>query len=120
MDSSIKKESDLPAADPNTPIPLKYEDRSANSSCAAEKGIALLLERGQSLIQYITANIITAEHSKFMCVFLHMFINSGAVAAGSKAPNTLRDDPRLLAASHEAAALLESLKGLLRPFGCRH
>uniref|UniRef100_A0A3B4YFC4 Erythroid differentiation regulatory factor 1 n=1 Tax=Seriola lalandi dorsalis TaxID=1841481 RepID=A0A3B4YFC4_SERLL len=29
VDGSIKKESDLPAADPNTPIPLKYEDRSA-------------------------------------------------------------------------------------------
>ena len=28
VDSSIKKESDLPAADPNTPIPLKYEDES--------------------------------------------------------------------------------------------
>uniref|UniRef100_A0AAR2JRY6 Erythroid differentiation regulatory factor 1 n=1 Tax=Pygocentrus nattereri TaxID=42514 RepID=A0AAR2JRY6_PYGNA len=26
VDSSIKKESDLPAADPNTPIPLKYEE----------------------------------------------------------------------------------------------
>ncbi|KAM7385459.1 hypothetical protein PAMP_001542 [Pampus punctatissimus] len=41
----IKKESDLPAADPNTPIPLKYEDRNAVGSCAAEKGISLLLER---------------------------------------------------------------------------
>uniref|UniRef100_A0A8C4DQ96 Erythroid differentiation regulatory factor 1 n=1 Tax=Dicentrarchus labrax TaxID=13489 RepID=A0A8C4DQ96_DICLA len=29
VDGTIKKESDLPAADPNTPIPLKYEDRSA-------------------------------------------------------------------------------------------
>uniref|UniRef100_A0A3Q1CPM1 Erythroid differentiation regulatory factor 1 n=1 Tax=Amphiprion ocellaris TaxID=80972 RepID=A0A3Q1CPM1_AMPOC len=28
VDGSIKKESDLPAADPNTPIPLKYEDRT--------------------------------------------------------------------------------------------
>ncbi|CAN9499698.1 unnamed protein product [Ophioblennius macclurei] len=45
VDGSIKKESDLPAADPNTPIPLKYEDRSANTACAAEKGISLLLER---------------------------------------------------------------------------
>uniref|UniRef100_A0A3B3D8N9 Erythroid differentiation regulatory factor 1 n=1 Tax=Oryzias melastigma TaxID=30732 RepID=A0A3B3D8N9_ORYME len=26
VDGSIKRESDLPAADPNTPIPLKYED----------------------------------------------------------------------------------------------
>ncbi|KAM3863115.1 erythroid differentiation-related factor 1 [Diretmus argenteus] len=45
VDGSIKKESDLPAADPNTPIPLKYEDRSAIGACTAEKGIALLLER---------------------------------------------------------------------------
>uniref|UniRef100_UPI003AAFACB0 erythroid differentiation-related factor 1 isoform X1 n=1 Tax=Centroberyx gerrardi TaxID=166262 RepID=UPI003AAFACB0 len=45
VDGSIKKESDLPAADPNTPIPLKYEDRSTTGACAAEKGIALLLER---------------------------------------------------------------------------
>ncbi|XP_028324227.1 erythroid differentiation-related factor 1-like [Gouania willdenowi] len=45
VDSSIKKESDLPAADPNTPIPLKYEDRSTNSACATEKGTSLLLER---------------------------------------------------------------------------
>uniref|UniRef100_A0A3P9JE11 Erythroid differentiation regulatory factor 1 n=1 Tax=Oryzias latipes TaxID=8090 RepID=A0A3P9JE11_ORYLA len=44
VDGSIKKESDLPAADPNTPIPLKYEDGAS----AAEKGISLLLERGQS------------------------------------------------------------------------
>lgn len=46
VDSSIK-ERDLPAADPNTPIPLKYEDRSAVGACAAESGISLL-ERGQS------------------------------------------------------------------------
>ena len=48
MDGTIKKESDLPAADPNTPIPLKYEDRSAIGACAAESGISSLLERGQS------------------------------------------------------------------------
>ncbi|KAJ8013964.1 hypothetical protein DPEC_G00035320 [Dallia pectoralis] len=41
VDGSIKKESDLPAADPNTPIPLKYEDGSKD----VEKGIALLLDR---------------------------------------------------------------------------
>lgn len=46
MDGTIKKESDLPAADPNTPIPLKYEDRSAIG--AAEQDMSLLLERGQS------------------------------------------------------------------------
>lgn len=48
VDGSIKKESDLPAADPNTPIPLKYEDRSATGACATEKGISLLLERGKN------------------------------------------------------------------------
>ncbi|CAJ1067235.1 erythroid differentiation-related factor 1 [Xyrichtys novacula] len=47
VDGSIKKESDLPAADPNTPIPLKYEDRSA--ACSAETGISLLLERAGPL-----------------------------------------------------------------------
>nr|XP_020458691.1 erythroid differentiation-related factor 1 isoform X1 [Monopterus albus] len=45
VDGSIKKESDLPAADPNTPIPLKYEDGNAIGACAAEKGISLLLDR---------------------------------------------------------------------------
>ena len=49
VDGSIKKESDLPAADPNTPIPLKYEDRSTSGACTVEKGIALLLDRGQHL-----------------------------------------------------------------------
>uniref|UniRef100_A0A3P9DRJ5 Erythroid differentiation regulatory factor 1 n=1 Tax=Maylandia zebra TaxID=106582 RepID=A0A3P9DRJ5_9CICH len=49
VDGSIKKESDLPAADPNTPIPLKYEDRSATGACATEKGISLLLERAGPL-----------------------------------------------------------------------
>uniref|UniRef100_A0A1A8HWY9 Chromosome 10 open reading frame 137 n=1 Tax=Nothobranchius kuhntae TaxID=321403 RepID=A0A1A8HWY9_NOTKU len=43
VDSSVKKESDLPAADPNTPIPLKYEDGGANGT--SEKSISLLLER---------------------------------------------------------------------------
>lgn len=46
VDGSIKKESDLPAADPNTPIPLQYEDKSAMGACGAEKGISLLIERG--------------------------------------------------------------------------
>uniref|UniRef100_A0A8C1UBM1 Erythroid differentiation regulatory factor 1 n=1 Tax=Cyprinus carpio TaxID=7962 RepID=A0A8C1UBM1_CYPCA len=48
VDSSIKKESDLPAADPSTPIPLKYEERSQNRTRDVEKEIALLLDRGQS------------------------------------------------------------------------
>nr|XP_055028090.1 erythroid differentiation-related factor 1 [Misgurnus anguillicaudatus] len=43
VDSSIKKESDLPAADPTTPIPLKYEERSQTGD--VEKEIALLLDR---------------------------------------------------------------------------
>ncbi|KTG39411.1 hypothetical protein cypCar_00026417 [Cyprinus carpio] len=45
VDSSIKKESDLPAADPSTPIPLKYEERSQNRTRDVEKEIALLLDR---------------------------------------------------------------------------
>ncbi|XP_068184014.1 erythroid differentiation-related factor 1 [Antennarius striatus] len=45
VDGTIKKESDLPAADPYTPIPLKYKDRSAAGACAAETGISPLLER---------------------------------------------------------------------------
>ncbi|XP_035848012.1 erythroid differentiation-related factor 1 isoform X2 [Sander lucioperca] len=49
VDGTIKRESDLPAADPNTPIPLKYEDRSATGACAAEQGISLLLERARLL-----------------------------------------------------------------------
>ncbi|XP_059215894.1 erythroid differentiation-related factor 1 isoform X1 [Centropristis striata] len=49
VDGTIKKESDLPAADPNTPIPLKYEDRNAVGACAAEQGISLLLERATPL-----------------------------------------------------------------------
>uniref|UniRef100_A0A673A3G9 Erythroid differentiation regulatory factor 1 n=1 Tax=Sphaeramia orbicularis TaxID=375764 RepID=A0A673A3G9_9TELE len=49
VDGTIKKESDLPAADPNTPIPLKYEDRSATGACSAENGISLLLERAGTL-----------------------------------------------------------------------
>ncbi|KAI3362723.1 hypothetical protein L3Q82_001787 [Scortum barcoo] len=49
VDGTIKKESDLPAADPNTPIPLKYEDRSAVGACASETGISLLLERAGPL-----------------------------------------------------------------------
>uniref|UniRef100_A0A8C1I753 Erythroid differentiation regulatory factor 1 n=1 Tax=Cyprinus carpio TaxID=7962 RepID=A0A8C1I753_CYPCA len=39
VDSSIKKESDLPAADPSTPIPLKYEERSQNGARDVEQDI---------------------------------------------------------------------------------
>ncbi|XP_018605126.1 erythroid differentiation-related factor 1 isoform X3 [Scleropages formosus] len=46
VDSTIKKESDLPAADPNTPIPLKYEDGDDSSGHnVVEKEISLLLDR---------------------------------------------------------------------------
>ncbi|XP_060624598.2 erythroid differentiation-related factor 1 isoform X2 [Anolis sagrei] len=46
VDSSIKKEGDLPAADPNTPIPLKYEDESTGvgPECL-EKQMALFLDK---------------------------------------------------------------------------
>ncbi|KAI7804958.1 putative erythroid differentiation-related factor 1, partial [Triplophysa rosa] len=45
VDSSIKKETDLPSADPSTPIPLKYEERSQSGAREVEKEIALLLDR---------------------------------------------------------------------------
>ncbi|XP_048361736.1 erythroid differentiation-related factor 1 isoform X2 [Sphaerodactylus townsendi] len=46
VDRSIKKESDLPAADPSTPIPLKYEDESTSvgPECL-EKQMALFLDK---------------------------------------------------------------------------
>lgn len=48
VDSSIKKESDLPAADPSTPIPLKYEDesKSVGPECL-EKQMALFLDKSK-------------------------------------------------------------------------
>ncbi|XP_077469072.1 erythroid differentiation-related factor 1 [Stigmatopora argus] len=46
VDGSIKKESDLPAVDPNTPIPLKYEDGNSCGNGVTEKGISPLLEKG--------------------------------------------------------------------------
>uniref|UniRef100_A0A8C0IUS1 Erythroid differentiation-related factor 1 n=1 Tax=Chelonoidis abingdonii TaxID=106734 RepID=A0A8C0IUS1_CHEAB len=46
VDSSIKKDGDLPAADPNTPIPLKYEDESTSGSPEClEKQMALFLDK---------------------------------------------------------------------------
>nr|XP_054292458.1 erythroid differentiation-related factor 1 isoform X9 [Pongo pygmaeus] len=46
VDSSIKKESDLPAADPSTPIPLKYEDESSRGGPEGlEKQMALFLDK---------------------------------------------------------------------------
>ncbi|XP_041116798.1 erythroid differentiation-related factor 1-like isoform X2 [Polyodon spathula] len=45
VDGSIKKESELPAADPNTPIPLKYEDITHST---VEKEIALFLDKDES------------------------------------------------------------------------
>ncbi|XP_052052575.1 erythroid differentiation-related factor 1 isoform X1 [Apodemus sylvaticus] len=50
VDSSIKKESDLPAADPSTPIPLKYEDESTRCGPEGlEKQMALFLDKMGSL-----------------------------------------------------------------------
>ncbi|KAM4636444.1 erythroid differentiation-related factor 1 [Discoglossus pictus] len=46
IDSSVKKETELPAADPNTPIPLKYEDESANTGPGClENQMALFLHK---------------------------------------------------------------------------
>ncbi|XP_044301538.1 erythroid differentiation-related factor 1 isoform X1 [Varanus komodoensis] len=45
VDGSIKKEGDLPAADPNTPIPLKYEDESNIGPECLEKQMALFLDK---------------------------------------------------------------------------
>jgi hypothetical protein len=48
VDSSIKKESDLPAADPSTPIPLKYEDESTRGGPEGlEKQMALFLDKSK-------------------------------------------------------------------------
>ncbi|EDL17765.1 RIKEN cDNA 2700050L05, isoform CRA_a [Mus musculus] len=50
VDSSIKKESDLPAADPSTPIPLKYEDESTRGGPEGlEKQMALFLDKMGSI-----------------------------------------------------------------------
>uniref|UniRef100_A0AAY4DUY5 Erythroid differentiation regulatory factor 1 n=1 Tax=Denticeps clupeoides TaxID=299321 RepID=A0AAY4DUY5_9TELE len=46
IDSSIKKETDLPSADPHTPIPLKYEVRVQTG--AVQKHISLLLRPGSA------------------------------------------------------------------------
>ncbi|XP_036402588.1 erythroid differentiation-related factor 1 isoform X2 [Megalops cyprinoides] len=58
VDGSIKKESDLPAADPNTPIPLKYEEGSPSAAPGVvEKEIAPLLDRvgpGQEAFKHPT------------------------------------------------------------------
>ncbi|XP_067389494.1 erythroid differentiation-related factor 1 [Emydura macquarii macquarii] len=46
VDRSIKKDGDLPAANPNTPIPLKYEDESASGGPEClEKQMALFLDK---------------------------------------------------------------------------
>ncbi|XP_038629668.1 erythroid differentiation-related factor 1 isoform X2 [Scyliorhinus canicula] len=46
VDGSIKKESDLPAADPNIPIPLKYaEESECTSHKTLKKQIALFLDK---------------------------------------------------------------------------
>ncbi|KAM4702818.1 erythroid differentiation-related factor 1 [Rhinophrynus dorsalis] len=45
IDLSVKKEGELPAADPNTPIPLKYEDDSNVGPECLEKQLALFLHK---------------------------------------------------------------------------
>ncbi|XP_038265268.1 erythroid differentiation-related factor 1 isoform X1 [Dermochelys coriacea] len=46
VDSSIKNDGDLPAADPTTPIPLKYEDESTSGGPEClEKQMALFLDK---------------------------------------------------------------------------
>jgi len=48
VDSSVKKEGDLPAADPSTPIPLKYEDESTSGGPEClEKQMALFLDKSK-------------------------------------------------------------------------
>lgn len=48
VDSSVKKEGDLPAADPSTPIPLKYEDESTSGGPESlEKQMALFLDKSK-------------------------------------------------------------------------
>uniref|UniRef100_A0A8C5PR07 Erythroid differentiation regulatory factor 1 n=1 Tax=Leptobrachium leishanense TaxID=445787 RepID=A0A8C5PR07_9ANUR len=49
IDSSVKKENELPAADPNTPIPLKYEDDTVGDvSQCLETQMALFLHKMES------------------------------------------------------------------------
>lgn len=113
MDSTIKKESDLPAADPNTPIPLKYEDRSEIG--AAETGISSLLERGQDYEVSKNFSVhgiykLDIFNSKLSCAFYlafqHVDVISGTISHGPEAPNALRDDSRVVAAPDEATVLL--------------
>lgn len=129
VDSSIK-ESDLPAADPNTPIPLKYD---ALGACAAESSISSLLERGQSnfigglpeeavvgtvicTVSILLLNDWMTEifFFKFLCLVSNT-VTSGAIAGGPEAKNALGDDPWVMAASPETTAFPQSLQGLLRP-----
>ncbi|XP_043911498.1 erythroid differentiation-related factor 1 [Protopterus annectens] len=46
VDNSIERNGQLPSADPNTPIPLKYEDESdSGNSSDLEKQLSLLLDK---------------------------------------------------------------------------
>ncbi|KAG7252144.1 hypothetical protein CRUP_032185, partial [Coryphaenoides rupestris] len=65
VDGSIKKDSDLPAADPNTPIPLKYEERGATAAAetVAETGITLLLCHRPGGASWISHHAPTFLHS---------------------------------------------------------
>lgn len=62
VDSSIKKESDLPAADPSTPIPLKYEDESTRGGPEGlEKQMALFLDKSElTALQIVSSAVLTA------------------------------------------------------------
>lgn len=42
-------------------------------------------------------------------------VTSGVGPTGAEAPDTLWDDPRLVATPNEAAALPQGLQGVLRP-----
>jgi hypothetical protein len=58
VDSSIKKESDLPAADPSTPIPLKYEDESTRGGPEGlEKQMALFLDKSKLVGKHLMSSV---------------------------------------------------------------
>lgn len=70
MDSSINKESDLPAADPSTPIPLKYEEWSQNGAKDVEKEIALLLDRGRSPHPFTSSETVSSSTIGLFTLFI--------------------------------------------------
>lgn len=66
-------------------------------------------------MEYTIYRLLLNDDQIFIIQHLCVFVTSRAIAGGPEAPNTLRDDSWLVAASHEAAALPQSLQGLLRP-----